>query len=109
MAHQNLVIPAILKFEITPYLWSAEPSGRLTSRPQQSHGAKFLDPLQVREDFLRLDGNRDEVVKFLNRTGKFYGGDDAIHPVSIEAVREWRNLVRRLTIETDFCKWEGVF
>ena len=71
MAHQKLVIPAILKFEITPYSWDADRSGRLKCQPQSSFGAKFLEPWQVRTDFLRLDSDRDEVLKFLNRTGQF--------------------------------------
>ena len=102
MAHQKLIIPAILKFEITPYLWSAGPSGRLKSQPESGFRGKFLDPWQVREDFLRLDSNRDEVLKFLNRTGQFYGGSEVLHPVSIESVKEWRSLLGKLMLEPDF-------
>ena len=66
----------------------------------------LLKPWKVREEFLRLDSDRDEILKFLNKTGQFYGeGDDVLHPVSIDAVKQWRNLVRDLMLEPDFTKW----
>jgi hypothetical protein len=105
MAHRKLFVPAILKFETTPCNWSAGPSGRLFCHTQEDSKGRFIDPLQVREDFMRLDSNTDEVLKLLNNTGLFYGGRDP-HPVSIEAVREWRMLLRKLMLEPDFRQWE---
>ena len=105
VAHQKLVIPAILKFEITPCQWSADRSGRLKCKPRPSFGAKFLEPWQVRTDFLRLDSNSDEVLKFLDHTGKFYDGSDALHPVSVESVQEWRILLHKLMLQEDFREW----
>ncbi len=108
MAHQQLIIPALLKFEITPCTWIAERSGRLKCQLHSVARGKFLDPWQVREDFLRLDTDSDEVLKFLNNTGRFYGGSDVLHPVSIESVKEWRTLIRRLMLQSDFRKWENL-
>jgi hypothetical protein len=106
VAHQKLVIPAILKFETTPCTWSLGRSSRLTyeKRTTPARG-EHRDPWQVRSDFLRLDSDTDEILKFLNHTGLFYSGE-AIHPVTIQAVQEWRTLLRKLMLEADFSQWD---
>jgi hypothetical protein len=106
VAHQQLFIPTILNFETTPCEWTVDRRDRLSCQPKSASAHMLLKPWKVREEFLRLDSDRDEILKFLNKTGQFYGENDVLHPVSVDSVKQWRNLLRDLMLERDFSKWE---
>jgi hypothetical protein len=106
MAHQQLVIPAVLRFETTPCVWGIL-GGQFNCRRLEDKG-RLQDPWIVRQSFMRLDEDSDEVLKFLNTTGVFYEGSPDLHPISLDAVKEWRTLIGKLTFEPDFRKWPTI-
>jgi hypothetical protein len=108
VAHQQLFIPTILNFESTPCEWTVGRRDRLNCQSKSASAPVLLKPWKVREKFLRLDSDRNEILKFLNETGQFYGGSDALHPVSIGAVKQWRNLLQDLMLERDFSRWNNL-
>jgi len=105
--HQKLVIPAVLKFQTTPCTWEVDSAGYFSCVKQTGPRGQPKDAWQVRADFLRLDDSRDDVLTFLNDTGVFCGGE-GIHPENMRAVRQWRDLIRRLMLEEDFRNWDGI-